>query len=40
MKRVRDLAAERRYQEKIADTSKPLTNAAIAQWNRRKKEPC
>lgn len=37
VKRVHDLEAERRYQREMADTSKPLTNAAIAEWNRRRK---
>ncbi len=37
VKRVHDLEAERRYQEEMADTSKPLTNAAIMEWNRRRK---
>lgn len=36
VKRVHDLEAERRFQEEMADTSKPLTNAAIAEWNRRR----
>jgi len=37
VKRVHDLEAERRYRQEIADTSKPLTNAAILEWNRRRK---
>lgn len=37
VKRVHDLEAERRYQEDMANTSKPLTNAAILEWNRRRK---
>jgi hypothetical protein len=37
VKRVHDIEAERRYQEDMADTSKPLTNAAIVEWNRRRK---
>lgn len=36
VKRVHDLEMERRYQDEMADTSKPLTNAAIMEWNRRR----
>lgn len=36
VKRVHDLKVERRYQDEMADTSKPLTNAAIMEWNRRQ----
>ena len=36
VKRVHDLKAEQRYQEELAETSKPLTNAAILEWNRRR----
>ncbi len=36
VKRVHDLEAERRYQNELADRSKPLSNAAIMEWNRRR----
>ncbi|MBK8909033.1 MAG: hypothetical protein IPM60_14400 [Rhodospirillales bacterium] len=35
VKRIHDVEAERRYQE-MADASKPLTNAGIVEWNRRR----
>ena len=37
VKRVHDIESERRYREEMADTSKPLTNGAIMEWNRRQK---
>ena len=37
IKALNDLASENRYQREMADTSKPLTNAAIMEWNARRK---
>lgn len=36
VKRVHDFGAERRYRDERADTSKPLTNAAIMEWRARR----
>jgi len=37
VKRVYDVEVQRRYRQELADTSKPLSNAAILEWNRRRK---
>ena len=37
IKALNDLASEARYQREMADTEKPLSNAAILEWNRRRR---
>lgn len=37
VKRSRDLEAERRYQDEMANTSKSLSNASFMEWNQRRK---
>lgn len=36
VKRIHGLEAERRYRDERADTSKPLSNASIMEWKRRR----
>lgn len=37
IKALNDLAAEARYQKEMTETGKPLSNAAILEWNARRK---